>query len=351
MITYKFPNPVELNMMTQAYVIDRSRMKGQTIIPFKNTELSKVQWDELDNERGMTAPHQQDTDPKVVARPGSKLREYTPIFFKESEVIKESELLNARAFGTINGAINLDELVATRLKARIDKDFIRSEWLIWAMLQGQIAIDENGVKVDETFDTLTFTPNVDWDQHATATPLADARTFSRLFRPTGASASGAVIIVNQTDMDHVLSNKNADDFFGFVNENFKKTTYSIEELNKVLAVNGLPTYEVYDDGYIDANGDFQTYIKDGKPIVIGKRPNGQKHGEFLLTPSLHNSKNGMPAGGFFSLITVNGQPSNGLISVSELGENANPKIQITTGFYGGPTLYYPKSILRVNAWS
>ena len=349
MLTFKFPTQVELNMMTQAYVIDRARMKGQTIIPFKDTLTSKVQWDELDNERGMTAPHQQDNDPKIVERPGSKLREYTPIFFKESELIKESEILNARAFGTLGGVINLDDLVAQRLKARIDKDFIRAEWLIWEMLQGNISIDENGVKVDEDFAVTPYDPTTDWDDHDASTPLADLRAIALAFRGTGATGGGATMYVNQTDMNHILANKNDDDFWGFVNSNFRKTTYSVDELNALLRANGLPVFEVYDEGYIDAAGVFQTFIKDGKPIVVGRR--AQTLGNFMLTPSLHEQSNGMPAGGFFSIITVNGDKSNGTVNLADLGANPNPKIMITTGFYGGPTLYYPKSIMNVTAYS
>ena len=95
----------------------------------------------------MTTAHQQDSDPKVTERPGSQLREYTPMFFKESELIKESELLNARAFATLGGVVNIDALVADRLRSRIDKDFIRAEFLIWKMLFGNITLNENGVIV------------------------------------------------------------------------------------------------------------------------------------------------------------------------------------------------------------
>lgn len=351
MITYKFPTPEELAFMTREYVVNRSRFAGQQIIPFKESPLPIVRWDELDNEKGMTSPHEQDNDPKIVARPGSKVREYTPIFFKESELIKESELLNARAFATLNNLVSLDDLVADRLRARIDKDFIRAEWLIWSMLQGEISIDENNVKVNETFETQEFTPDTDWDDHDNSTPLADLRALALMFRPYGASGDGAVVYVNQTDMNHLLANKNEDDFWGFVNSNFQKSTYSIEELNKLLSTNNLPTFKVYDQGYIDANGTFQTFIADGKPIVVGKRDGSTPHGNFILTPSLHNNNGGMPAGGFFSMINANGAPSTGSVSLADLGGNPNPKILITTGFYGGPTLYYPKSIVRVNAYS
>jgi hypothetical protein len=351
-ITFKFPTNVELEMMTREYVAKRERFIGQQIIPLKETMAQKVQWDELDNERGMTVPHQMDADPKVSKRPGSKLREYTPMFFKEKELIKESELLNARAFGTLGGMINIEDLVLERLRARIDKDFIRCEWLIWKMLQGGFTINENDVAVSETFDVQTYDPLVEWDTPATAKPLADIEAVGLLLRGKGATASGAKIYVNRETLNNILAVTNQSDIAAFRNANFVNVNYALGDLNKIYEARGLPMFELYDEGYINANGDFETFIGDGKAILVGKREAGQGHGAFMLTPSLHKQSNGMPAGGFFSMIEVNDKVTNsGVVSLNDLGAAANPKIGVTTGFYGGPTLFYPKSIVVINAYN
>lgn len=351
MITYKFPTNVELDMMTREYVINREKFKGQMIIPFKETMAQKVQWDELDNERGMTTPHQMDADPKVTERPGSQLREYTPAYFKESELIKESELLNARAFATLGGVVNIDQLVAERLRSRIDKDFIRAEWLRWQMLLGSISINENGVKVNETFAVQTHNPAVAWNNTANAKVLTEIEAAALKFYGTGATAAGAMLYVNRPTLNNILANTNQADIAAFRNANYLNLTYSLEELNKVFEARGLPMLMLYDEGYIDANGDFQTFIPEGKAILVGKREGSMPMGSFMLTPSLHKTSNGMPAGGFFSLVTVNGETNNtGMVNLSALGAAANPKISVTTGFYGGPTLFYPKSIIVINAY-
>ena len=100
-LVLKFPTNVEMDVTTQEYQRDASKLKGQTLLPIETSNSQRVEWDELDNEKGMTAVHTMDTDPKVAGRPGSKLKSYEPIPHKESELVKESELLKARAFGRL----------------------------------------------------------------------------------------------------------------------------------------------------------------------------------------------------------------------------------------------------------
>src|ERR1044072_4072721 len=142
-IVFRFPTNVSLDEATQEYFIQRELFIGDRIMPFRDQFTQRVQWDELDNERGMTAPHNMKSDPRIDTRPGSRLRESTPIPFKETELITEAELLQARAFATLGGVIDLHELVGRRIKAREDKTFIRAESLRWQALQGALDIDEN----------------------------------------------------------------------------------------------------------------------------------------------------------------------------------------------------------------
>ena len=57
-VNYKFPTNVELSLVTQNYVINREKFIGQSILPFKETMTTTVQWDERKDERGMTAAHE-----------------------------------------------------------------------------------------------------------------------------------------------------------------------------------------------------------------------------------------------------------------------------------------------------
>jgi hypothetical protein len=112
---------------------------------------------------------------------------------------------------------------------------------------------------------------------------------------------------------------------------------------------GLPEIVPFDEGWEDTSGNFNLFIPDGESIVVGKRMQGQQIGDYLLTPTLHRQKNGMPAPGFFAFVTVNGEGNpNGSVAVNlgDLGAAGNPKIGVVHGMYGGPRLMYPRSIIK-----
>ena len=348
-ITYTYPTNVSLDMVTQEYVAQTDKLRGEQLMSFEDTKTQVVQWDELDAMRGMTSPHVMGTDPKIDIRQGSKLRQFEPIPFKETDLVKENELLKARQYGTLGGVVNLSEMIARIAKDRVDKNRIRCEWTRWQAFKGQLNIVENGVRVNETFPVQSYTPLVTWDNRGTAKILQDVNAIKRMFRGTGASIGGAVAIGNSTTISAMLENTNNSDLAGFRSENFRNTTYDLADMNKIFAARGLFALEENDEGYIDDNGSFQTWVDDGELLIFGKRPAGQSLGKWLMTPTLHRSSNGMPAPGMFEIIEVNGQPSTGS-TVVQLGQHKNPKIEITGGVYGGPVIYYPRSIVKVNAF-
>jgi hypothetical protein len=94
-------------------------------------------------------------------------------------------------------------------------------------------------------------------------------------------------------------------------------------------------------------------LGDGEVVVVGKRPPGETVGDLLLTPSLHDaamaSQGGNAGFGFFSIVEVNGHANPGTVTIAELGSSKNPKVEITGGFYGGPRLLYPKSVINFTA--
>jgi hypothetical protein len=347
-ITYRFPTNESLNEVVRDYEIPSDMFKGEEILPFMDTETTFVEWDELDHELGMTAAHNPGTDPKQAARPGSKTHRYEPLHFKETDVIRENELLRARELGTLGGMVDLTTLVGRTLKARMDKNKIRAEWLRWQALFGGFAIDENGVKVSETFPVQTYDAAVDWDTVATARPLHDFNQVKLLFRGTGATIQGAKAYLNQTTANWLLENANANDLAGFRAENFRNTPSDLGEMNKLLGARGLPMLEVYDEGYYKLDGDFELFIPDGKIAIPGRRPAGQKVGDFCLTPTPHRlNRAGQAAPGMFAFIEVNGQSNRGsaAVSMADLGAGKNPRIELTGGFYGGPRMQFAKSVV------
>ena len=344
-----FPTNAELNEVVQAFKPDPSQYIGMQILPMNTSMYQEVQWDEIDHDRGLTAPHVMGTDPKNDKRMGSTLRKYTPIPFKETDLLKEDEILRARQLGTMAGTLDLSMEIAKIARDRFNKTMARVEKLRWDTLKGSIAIDENGVKVTETFAIQTYTPATPWSTLATSTPIKDLDACKLLFRKTGASTQGAKLYINQTNANRLVENLNANDLRGFQNSNFVNLAYSIQELNKIMAARGLPEIVVYDEGYVDESDTFVPFIGDTEAILVGKRMGGESVGDFMSTPSLHNNVNGQPGPGYFSIIEVNGQPSEqvGSVSLGQLGTAKNPKVEITGGIYGGTRLIYPKSVIKL----
>jgi hypothetical protein len=151
-------------------------------------------------------------------------------------------------------------------------------------------------------------------------------------------------------MNWFLQNDNNADMHGLHGPMLTSIGYSLEEGNKILAARGLPELVMYDTGYYDASGTFHTFIPDGQVTVVGKRTIGERIGELALTRTLHKlGQDGQPSPGFFAFIEVNGQGCpDGNIDTALLGASGNPKITVTSGFYGGPLLFYPASVISMN---
>ena len=346
-LVYTFPTNVTMETATQEYVIEHEKFIGEEIMPFTESMTQRVQWDELDNERGMTAPSNLKSDPKIDLRPGSKLREYKPIPFKETDVVTEDELLEARAYGTLGGVVSLHEIVGRVIRSRSDKTFIRCEWLRWQTLQGEFTINENGVYVHETFPVQTYDALVDWDDRANAVPLQDDNAVAMMFDGTGASPEGAIAYLNQKTLNWRLENTNPEDLAGYRTDN-TTLTFDLELMNKIAIRRGTPQYKLYNKGYHDREGVFTKFIDDGNVVVVGNR-GSQKVGDFNMTPSFHRIKNGLPAPGFFNVLEVNGKGNPGVVEVSaaDLGTGRNPSIANTGGVYGGTRLKFPRSVIKM----
>jgi Phage major capsid protein E len=350
-VVLKFPQNFELTELYQEYVRTSEGFKAKNILPFVERNYTRVEWDEKDNARGMTPPHNMDANASIRSRRGGKRRSYEPIPFKATEIIKESELLKAAQLGTMGNVVSIDELAMESFNTRKQEDAVRAEQVAWDALQGEIDINENGVKVHETFPIQEYTPTVPWDELATAAMLEDMNATSLMFRGTGATAQGAEFWMNQASFIKLLESKNPNDLRGFNVDNFRAGNFDITQLNKMMVARGLPVFMPYDEGYYPDEGDFRTFIPDGVGILIGKRPNNQKPGDFLLTPSLHKQMSNRPAPGFFAFMTVNGQGARGgsaTVDLDALGSDDNPRIGVTSGFYGGPRIIFPRSIIKMN---
>jgi hypothetical protein len=351
LITVQYPTNFELFELAREYSVNRNAFIGLSkYAPLKEAFVQRVVWQQKDILRGHTAPHVMGTDPKVDKRLGAVEREYSPIAWKESDVLGEKEILRAAEIGTVGSVMNLDREAAQLMQDRMDKTFISQEMAIWQMFAGRLLINENGVKVDEPFPVQTAQTTVPWADHENATIIKDLEAWSLKFKGKGAKAAGATIPINRKDLNDVLNNKNDADLWGFRGPGFVSLTYSLEQVNNILTARGLPNFELYEEGAVDDAGDFQYFIADGHPVIMGKRPAGQTIANFITTPSMHRRQDGKFAPGYFSIINANGQPNVGSaqIDLETLGADPNPRLKITGGIYGGPVLWYPNSVIALD---
>jgi hypothetical protein len=348
MITYRFPTNVSIEEVVEEATPNTDGLLGAEWLPFVPVETQRVEWDEKDRLKGGgTAYHNMDADPKIGKRRGSKRHEFEPIPHKETDVINESDMLMPRAIGSFGDVIDLTKEIGEITADRMHQNKIRAEGERWQILKGHLVVHQDGVDVDETVPVQTYDVDVDWDELGTAKPLYDWVQITKKFGFTGASAIGAEAAMNSTTAGWLLLNQNEDDLKSFQNQNFLKLPYAVAEINKIFQAREQPVIRLYDEGYVDDLNNEVRYLADGDVVIKGKRLDGKLVGDYAMTPTMHKIKNGKMAGGMFSIIEVNGRPNPGAISIPEIGAGKNPKIEITGGFYGGPRLKYPRSIIYV----
>lgn len=353
-LVVQFPTNVSLDRVIQEYMVQKDELIGiKEVMPFEDQETQIVEWDVLDNLKGLTAAHTLGADPVMGQRRGSRTRRYDPLFWKQQELIREDEILRRRQLGTLGNVVNIDSLVTRAAVDGIDLDYLRAEFLVWLSLANNgFTVNNNGVVVTETFAFQQFTAAVPWATFATATPATNFNSLKPLARGTGGTLKGAKAYMNSTTCSNLLQNANPNDLFGLRGPSFATQTYSLEEVNKLLKSRNLPELVEYDEGYYDANGNFQTFIPDNVVVLKLRRPSGkgQEAGNIALTPSLHRIVGGKEAPGFFAKIEVNGMAGAAAmgaatIDLEALGSSANPRISVFHGWYGGPISRYQRSFI------
>ncbi len=335
-INWRFPTAVELDFVVQEYAgVAQEQMLGHQILPLVERNTDRVRWDILDNDRGMTRPVAPDADPAFDERLGVTTKEYTPLEFGQFARIPRSEIESARRLGTLGEVVDVSELVTRELTRQLNKVHLRIEFLIWQALLGQISFNENGVVVTETFPVQTYTAATSWADRANATPLRDFDAVALLMRGTGASLSGARAYANRKVINSLLENGNTADIRGLMNLQ-TTATIGLTEVNRVMALRGLPEVIQYDEGYYDDAGNFIPFIPDNTVIVVGRRPTGQQVGDFLLTRTAYKLQAGEPQPGIWQRV------------IPPREDSTNPTILVGAGFKGGPRLLYPRSVVVMN---
>jgi hypothetical protein len=179
-----------------------------------------------------------------------------------------------------------------------------------------------------------YSAGIPWSTTATARPLEDLRNVQLQSRGQSVDfGGGSIVYVNRVQGNYLLSNTNDADLGGKFNADNRGRVTSIQAMNVILTMEGIPNVQIYDDGYFDETGTWRQWIPDGVGIVVGRRTNGAQVGEFRYTWNVNN-----PGGAPAAYTRV--------IDRSTLEIPA--EVEVHDGFNGGPVIYYPGSIVKMN---
>lgn len=329
-----FPSTREISHIVRNRSVDPKRFIGAGFCPVTDHYAKDIEYDVLSASTGMTKAHNVGTDPKVVKLPGQTLKRMGTGYWKETYRINEAELLYTRQAGTINQRAGRD-LVLKRALEFDDRLETRLEWLRWQPpVAGQLVVDENGVKYTVDYgmpaaNKPELVGNDLWSAKDTADPITNITTWLMLYRGTG--ARGVEAYFNMNVAGYLAKN-------AVIRELLKQTQYamnlSADNIDKALKLL-FPKldFTMYDEGYVDDNGNFQPFIPDDRFVIRGQGQTNELVMDFASTISLHNGTLENPQPGKFAVIE------------DESAKQKNPHIDITVGIYGLPRLFHPNWII------
>lgn len=342
---YIYPTSVELKAIEpELQARSRADRLGLRIMPTRTVRAAKVRWTQQDNYRGLQQLRGLDGEPTRVLRVGEKTFEYEPGVFGEFLDVTETELLTrSQGVDITTVPVEVGDLVTNLDNQLISREDERIEASIWSVLTtGTISIKlagPNGTQTgwSDTFTIQTFTASVVWSTFATATPFKDFQSVQLLGIGKGVDlGGGATAYMNSVTANNMLNNQNANDLAGRRVE-FGNTVNNLVDVNKFLVGRNLPTIQIYDQGYLNDAGTFTKFIPDSVVSVVGKRPSGAQVGEYLLT--LNAVNNFQPGSYAFTVDRANG--ING-------EKRVPPNIERHRGHNGGPVIYYPSAVVKMN---
>lgn len=341
---FTIPTNEELRSPIQNFTQNVDEFLGLQILPWADSMAQFIETEETEEDEGMTAPHLLGTDTKIDKKKGSKKFRYDPLYFKETDVLNEADILRARQLGTYGRPVDLITEVTKLAKKRARKTMTRVEWTIWQVLGGTLAFNENGVKVNETWNVQTHTPAALFSDLSNSKPLTELDVAGDKFDGTGASMEGATIAANRQTWRLLMQNQNDTDLKALDRTNWGNFRFMFSELAKIIQDKCGAIIKSYDQGY-KSGGVFTKFLPYGQMRIIGKRRDGMPIGNWWRTPSLHIMKGDQPQPGYFVLVEANGKPSTG--SYTEAGQSKNPKIEVTGGIYGGPNLDFEDNVIKL----
>jgi hypothetical protein len=339
-MTFIYPTNAELNTIQPALTARMAAQRvGFDIMPMRSVNAATIEWEQRDNYRGLQQLRGLDGAPTHVKPIGTNRYSYEPGVYGEFQTITETELTKRRGAAAMNVPIAVDDLVAERQEQLTVRELDRMEQIVWTLLTTgtfSIALPGGAVGFTDTFALQTYSRITAWHTTGSAVPTQDWRAVGLLGRGKGVNfGGGANAYMNKATANDLLNNTVTTDLFGR-RVGGGNTLNSINDLNRFQADLDLPTINVYDEGYYDDSNTWTLFIPNNKVVVVGKRPAGQKIGEYVKTRNMVNP-DGAPGSYFFVKDRTGNAPDG--------SRQVPPNMEVHAGHNGGPVIYYPGSIV------
>jgi hypothetical protein len=325
-----WPQPIVLDTLIRRWEPDPADFIGIQILPDKDQWSNQIRWDALSGTTGLTNAHNLNADPQIVNFKKLDTFSVETAFWKEMYRVTEKDLLEIRQAGTI------DQLAGERLileHCRVADTRVESlkEWARWQCLLGSLSIQQPGQTVERTipYGVQTVNASLDWSSPSTATPLTDIQTWCLLF--LGKASGNAKMYINLQTANYLCQNQQIQNL---VRQSMLAVDVGLDNIgNLIMKLTGcLEEVVIYKGGYHDINLTYYTFIPDSTAILIARPPKAQVLGNFKQTPSLHNGGYKQPKPGKF-------------IFVHDESNKPNPHVDIVSGVYGLPVLYFPEAVV------
>ena len=280
--------------------------------------------------RGLGKPSRQTSD---RLNPFGKNCEVQPGYWGEHDVIDEELLTRGVQPATCAAPLDLTEHMTNIVMRLLERRYNRIEYNIWqALAFGRYeALNELGqVVLEQAYNVTTISSAVPWSTSDTSTPMNDLRVVQLLGRGTSADfGSMAVAYMNRVTANCLFRNTNRDDV-GRVGLSACCTFMGPDQVNQQFAAQGLPQISIYDQGYVGDDRTFYPYIPNGRVVIVGTRPGGERIGNYRYTRN-----------------AVGCAVSSGpwVKTIDTCNREVVRKITVADGHNGGPALWYPRAVV------
>lgn len=335
MSNFVFPSAAELREIEQVKLpVLTMNDPLFSVMPIKTTENFIVMWEQKDNYTGLQGLRGLDGSPARVNMPGAKRFQMTPGVYGEFSQVSEEELTIRRQYGSFATPIDISDLVMERQDQLLSRRIDRIRQIGWSVLQGSFAVSGlQGIVHTDAYPISRYTASVVWATRNTATPLQDFRNV-QLFEEGRSCSFGpnATAYMNRRTFNDMVANLNASDLAG------RRVTgllsvLNLEEINRVLMGEGLPSVVIYNEGYLNDSGVWTPFIPNNRVIVVGSRPTGTAM-EYQM---VRNATNPNMEPGAYTRVW------------DSAAEDGRPprRIEVHDGHNGGPALFFPGDIVNM----